>query len=289
LLLLALLYTAGAEAQFQSVRIQIIDRGQADGILIRTPNQRWIVIDAGTNRQQADAMRNSWGVDRVALAVVSHRHLDHAGGMDEILRDIPVDLFVGSMEDCPNRVFDDNVREQITAKGISVHPLDGNPIEIDGVRFTILPRDPVENECPDEENNNSVLVRMDFGDFSMLFTGDSETEQREWLMANHPDLLDVDVLKASHHGSRNGVDGTASGHSWLDVVSSQAIVISALLNSQFGHPHPEAVSAYEQAVGHDDVHCTSRHGTIRVYGRQDGTFSVFRQTQSDSSCAFGSP
>ena len=66
-----------AHAQFQSVRVQVIDRGQADGILIRTPNQQWIVIDAGTNRRQAEAMRDDWGVDRVALAVVRHRQFDH--------------------------------------------------------------------------------------------------------------------------------------------------------------------------------------------------------------------
>ena len=50
-----------------SVRIQVIDRGQADGIVIRTPNTNWIVIDAGTNAQQADAMRDAWGVEEVAL------------------------------------------------------------------------------------------------------------------------------------------------------------------------------------------------------------------------------
>ena len=165
----------------------------------------------------------------------------------------------------------------------------GAPIQIDGVTFTVLPPDPVDNRCPDDENNNSVIVRMEFGNFSMLFTGDSETEQREWLMENHPGLLDVDVLKASHHGSRNGADGLVDGESWLDLVDPQAVVISALLNSQHGHPHPEAVDAYEQAVGAGRVYCTSRHGTIRVYGRQNGSFSIFKQFQSDSSCAFGSP
>lgn len=45
-----------ALAQFQSVRVQVVDVGQGDGILIRTPNQRWIVIDAGTNRQMVEAM-----------------------------------------------------------------------------------------------------------------------------------------------------------------------------------------------------------------------------------------
>ena len=50
---LLLCFVAPAEAQFQSVRVQVIDRGQGDGMLIRTPNSQWVVIDAGTNRQQA--------------------------------------------------------------------------------------------------------------------------------------------------------------------------------------------------------------------------------------------
>ena len=164
-LVFGLFWAFAAEAQFQSVRVQVIDRGQADGILIRTPNQKWIVIDAGTNRQQADSMKNSWGVDRVALAVVSHRHLDHFGGMDDIIRDFTVDLFLGSMDDCPNRTTDDLLRGVIMSRGVNVHPLNSDPVEIDGVRFTILPQDPVDNECPGDENNNSVLVRMDMGNF----------------------------------------------------------------------------------------------------------------------------
>ena len=138
-----------------------------------------------------------------------------------------------------------------------------------------------------DENNNSVIVRMDFGEFSMLITGDSETQQRTWLMENHPALLDVDVLKASHHGSRNGVDGTVNGKSWLDVVTPEAVVISAAANSRYGHPHPEAVAAYEGAVGRKDVHCTNLHSTIRVYGRSNGRIRVQRQVKDNGSCAFG--
>ena len=288
-LLLGTLLPSTAATQFKSVRVQIIDRGQADGFLIRTPNQKWIVIDSGTNRDQAEAMRDVWGVDRVELAIVSHRHFDHQGGMDDVIRAFPVGEFLGSVEDCPGRSSDDRVREAIQEKGVSVHSIAADTIEIDGVRFIILPPDPVDNECPGDENNNSVMIRMEFGEFSMLFTGDAETQQREWLMENHPGLLDVDVLKASHHGSRNGVDGSVDGQGWLDVVTPEAVVISALINSQHGHPHPEAVEAYEQAVGHRRVYCTSRHGTIRVYGRRDGKFSIRRQVQDNSSCAFGSP
>ena len=62
-----LVFAANADAQFSSVRVQVIDRGQADGILIRTPNQHWVVIDAGADRRQADSMRDVWDVDRVDL------------------------------------------------------------------------------------------------------------------------------------------------------------------------------------------------------------------------------
>ena len=104
-------FASSSSAAFKSVRIQIIDRGQADGILIRTPNEKWIVIDAGTNGQQAKSMKDVWGVDKVALAIVSHRHFDHHGGMDEILNTFDVERLIMDMEDCPKRTSDDKVRK----------------------------------------------------------------------------------------------------------------------------------------------------------------------------------
>ena len=116
--LAAMLLAAPLQAQHRSVRVQVIDRGQADGILIRTPNEEWVVIDAGTNRAQADAMRDTWGVDDVALAVVSHRHFDHQGGMDEIIREFDVDLLVMNSADCPNRTSDDRIRTAASERNV---------------------------------------------------------------------------------------------------------------------------------------------------------------------------
>jgi competence protein ComEC len=81
-----LLSAPGVQAQFKSVRVQVIDRGQADGILIRTPNSQWVVIDAGADNQQADAMAKVWSVEKLALVITSHRHADHYGGMARPLR-----------------------------------------------------------------------------------------------------------------------------------------------------------------------------------------------------------
>lgn len=262
-----------------SVRVQVIDRGQADGILIRTPNHKWIVIDAGTNKQQAVSMESTWGVDEVALAIVSHRHSDHQGGMDDVLNKFDtVNQFLGILEDCPGRVGDDTVRNAIKANTTRL-PLNTPPIIIDGVSFTVLPLPP-RSDCPDHENSNSVVVRMDHGEFSMLFTGDAEEDELDFLADNHAALLDVDVLKASHHGSRNGYTDK-----FLEKVSPKVVVISAGVNGNHKHPNKEAVDAYAAIVG-NKLHCTNRHMTVRVYGYLDGRAKVYRQNKIDESCVY---
>ena len=66
----------------------------------------------------------------------------------------------------------------------------------------------------------------------------------------------------------------------------KAVVLTAGEASRFGHPHTEAMDTYEGHVGTNRVYCTSRMGTLRVYGRQDGTFSVWKQTNFSGSCRF---
>lgn len=163
---LVLAVAAPAAAQHASVRVQAIDRGQADGFLIRTPNDQWVVIDAGSNdRQMVDAMQNDWGVDRVALLVVSHRHYDHFGGVPRLLRSgIPVDRFIGHPDDCPNRATDDTVRHLLDSLNVQELGRDADTVTVDGVRFIVLPPDPIDNRCPNEEYDNSVIVRLEFGD-----------------------------------------------------------------------------------------------------------------------------
>ncbi len=286
ILLAIVLFPLPVAAQHVSVRVQVIDRGQADGILIRTPNDEWVVIDAGTSKLQAESMRDIWGVDSVALAIVSHRHTDHFGGMDDVLNLLPVGLLVMNMADCPNRTTDNKIRAVAVTRGVPTQSVGADTINVDGVRFILLPPDPVDDPCPARENDNSILVRMEYGAFSMLFTGDAETDERTWLMENHSDLLDATVLKASHHGSDNGADGMANGQSWIQHVDPEAVMLTAGENSQHGHPGPNAMNTYEGHVGTGRVYCTSRMGTLRVYGRQDGGFAVWKQTAFSGSCRF---
>ena len=195
-------------------------------------------------------------------------------------------------EDCPDRASDDRVRDELDPNTEILSLGSGGDLTIDGVRFRWPPQ-AAESECPGEENDNSVIVRMDFGEFSMLFTGDAEFHERSWLVSNHAPLIDVDVLKASHHGSWNGVldgeeangeyDGTIP--QWLQSVSPTHVVISAGVNDRYGHPHAAAVEAYLD-VAPGKVYCSNRLGTIRVYGFSDGRVWVHKQRHSAKSCVY---
>lgn len=280
LLIACLTLLALRSASGQSVRVQIVDVGQGDGILIRTPNAKWVLIDAGETRFLADSLGPHFGVTRLALVIVSHRHSDHYGTMERILRAFPVDRFVGNLADCPTRTTDNGIRDALTDSTIPAQSLGADTLLVDGVRFIILPPDPTDDRCPDNENNNSVVVRLEYGSFSMLFTGDAEARERDWLAANHAALLDVRVLKASHHGSNNGTSAA-----WLAAVTPQAVVISAGVDAHHKHPMDSAVVAYRSAAG-GRLHCTNRHGTLRIHGYQDGHFTIGRQRSTTKSCTY---
>jgi beta-lactamase superfamily II metal-dependent hydrolase len=191
-----------------------------------------------------------------------------------------------NMDDCLNRSMDDTVREAASLNNVPTQTVGADTLVVDGVRFITLPPDDTVDTCPERENDNSILVRMEFGEFSMLFTGDAETDEREWLMEHHPEMLDVNVLKASHHGSINGADGEVNGESWIEIVDPSAVILTAGEGSPHGHPDPEAMDIYEPAVGVSKVYCTSRMGTIRVYGRPNGRYSIHKQFPFSGSCRF---
>jgi competence protein ComEC len=281
LVALAIIAFSPFSLEAQSVRVSVIDRGQADGIVIRTPHSQWVAIDGGTNKQQADLM-HQWGVTTIAVAIISHRHFDHNGGMDDVLGGFTVQRFIGRLDNCQGVAQDDKIRQILADRGIPSEEPHEQSFAVDGVNFRILPMDPTDDGCPEDENNNSVLVRLDYGQFSMLFAGDAEGPERSWLVTNHADLLDVDVLKAAHHGANNG-----SSDRWLTATSPERVVISAGVNAKYGHPQAEAVDAYIATVGDNArLFCTNRHKTVTVHGYEDGRVRIYRQNRITKSCAY---
>jgi competence protein ComEC len=106
-------------------------------------------------------------------------------------------------------------------------------------------------------NNNSVVLRLAKGDFSLLLTGDIQKEAEMALLKNAKDKLESDVLKAPHHGSN-----TSSTAAFLRVAKAKAVVISCGKNNDYGFPKPAVLRRYKE--NGMKVYTTAEDGTVTI-------------------------
>jgi competence protein ComEC len=224
-----------ARPSLGSATVEFLDVGQGDAILIRSPEGKAALVDAGPSGRVVDLLRDR-GIESLDLVVVSHHHIDHYGGMAAVVRAYRPRVFLDA--DSPHMTPTYlKLLEQIRQAGVTA--IRAGPrarkIGLGSVAITVFPQAPSNEK---EENNNSIGLRVELGDFSALLTGDSERSERRWWMSNVPDLCaSVQVLKLAHHGSRNGTD-----RAWLNLTRPRLAVASMGRDNEFGHPHPETLA-----------------------------------------------
>lgn len=226
---------ADAAARQGEVTVSILDVGQGDAILVRSPEGKTALIDAGPSHHVVSMLKRR-GVTSLDLVVLSHHHADHYGGMADAIRAFRPRFFLASTsaQTSPQYLrLLELVRDQkITALQPQPTP---RRLELGSVVLTVFPRAPAD---PHEENNNSVGLRLQYGCFSVLLPGDAEQTERQWWERGDPALCaDCTVLKLAHHGSRNGTDAA-----WLDLVRPQLAVASLGKANDYGHPHAETLA-----------------------------------------------
>ena len=241
---------SGGEVQFH-----FIDVGQGDAALIRTEAGN-ILIDAGTNSSEDElkAYLNSYGVTDIEYAIFTHPHEDHIGGADMVLATYNVKNVILPNATATSQTFD-RMMDGIEAEGCKV--IEATPdwtFKVGEVIFTILA--PI-SETYSNTNNYSVVVRVDYGETSVLFTGDAELESEEEMLARYrlKGTLDCDLLKSGHHGS-----DTSSGQDFLNAVTPTYAVISVGEGNTYDHPKQETLTKYE-AMGMK-VYRTDKEGSI---------------------------
>jgi competence protein ComEC len=219
--------------------IDLLDVGQGDAILIRSPEGRTALIDAGPSKDIVPLLRKP-GVTTIDLVVVSHHHIDHYGGMDDVIRAFMPRFFVatGSSHTTPTYL---RLLTLVRDSGMTaISPTDApRKIELGSVVLTVLPQPP---EVREDENGNSIDLRVRHGAFSILLTGDSEARERAFWEANCPELVrDCSLLKLAHHGSRNGTDAR-----WLGIVRPKLAVASLGVNNGYGHPSAQTLALLDR-------------------------------------------
>jgi competence protein ComEC len=248
------------------LRVTFLDVGQGDAALIDLPDGTAVVVDGGGlvgspvdvgERVLAPALRGRRR-DEVAFAVLTHPHPDHFGGLRVGLSRTRVGAFwdsgQGELEDSGGGYG--ALLEWLHAAHVPVlrpERLCGTH-DFGGARFEVLA------PCPRADsdlgpNDNSIVLRITYGQRAFLLVGDAERAEEAKLLAVAGEGLRADVLKVGHHGSR-----TSSTPAFLTAISPTEAVISVGRRNRFGHPSPLTISALG-AVG-ARVWRTDRDGSV---------------------------
>lgn len=228
------------------LRVVMLSVGQGDAILIQTPGNRWFLVDAGSAWEGGDTGERTIvpflrreGVQKLAGVILTHPHADHVGGASSVLAAMPVEgVWDGGQvfkDPRYHRVFQTMLERQIPWSNLQ----EGTVAQLEpDLRLEVLgPPASRFRGTHSDLNCNSLVFRLRYRHFAMLFAGDLEQEAEMSLARRYPGGLAADVLKVSHHGSRFG-----SVWPFLQAVHPRLSMVSVGEHNSFRHPSAEALA-----------------------------------------------
>jgi len=238
--------------------IYFLDVDQGDGILIKTPQSHYILVDGGPQNFILEQLGEvlPFFKREIDFMVLTHPHSDHIEGLIEVLKRYKVDNVLISGVN----VFDDEYKEflkEIRMQNIKIFVAESNADFVFGdVKMDIIyPFNEIVGQNFANINNSSVGMRISYKDKNILLLGDLETVgEKELLSTNLP--RDVDIYKASHHGSK-----TASSFEFVKKLSPKTIVIQVGENNKFKHPSPETLKTFQE-LGLTKIYRTDIDGRV---------------------------
>jgi len=236
--------------------IHHIDVGQADATLIQAPGAT-ILIDAGDfRRSDVVPYLRAAGVSHIDLLILTHPHADHIGQVPQVMAAFSVvEVWMPGWEHS-TQTFERAIDAILQSEAGYHEPRAGETVQIGSITVAVVhPVDPLQ------DIHDNIAVRIVFGEFAALYTGDAEIHHElEMIQRGHN--LRAQVLQLGHHGSR-----TSSATAFLQAVGAEVAVYSAGSGNQFGHPHSEVVDRIT-SMG-IELYGTDVHGTVLVIS--DGT------------------
>lgn len=239
-----------------NLEVYFIDVGQADSILVKN-NDETMLIDAGNNEAGKDVVNfiKEKGINKLNYVIGTHPHEDHIGGLDDVINsDLEIqNVFMPKIQ-TNTRTFED-VLDAISNKGLTITaPKKGDSFKIGEANCEVM-TDSIINEK--NLNLSSIVIRLQFVNNSILFMGDSETENEE--TRSWPK---TDVLKVGHHGSL-----TSTSENFLNQVRPSYAIIMVGKDNNYKLPKEEIIDRLSK-IG-IQIHRTDEEGTIEMIS--DGT------------------
>ena len=218
-----------------TLKIYFIDVGQGDCALIITPKGKKILIDGGEGKNEILLpYLLDRGINKIDYIIISHFDSDHCNGLIEVMEKIKVRKVIVSKQPGESEEYR-NILEIIKRKNIEAYVVkaqDRITIEKDLYINILNPAGKLEFN---DLNNNAMVAKLIYKNFSMLFTGDIEKAE-ENIAQKYKNNLKSTILKVAHHGSK-----TSTNEEFLKYVEPQIALIGVGENNKFGHPNQQTI------------------------------------------------
>lgn len=237
--------------------IHYIDVGQADSILIQNKEYN-MLIDGGNNEDGpllVKYIKEELNINKLDYVVGTHPHEDHIGGLDDIINNINVKEVYLPEAMTTTKTFED-VLDSIANNNLEITvPTIGEKFTLGEMEFEVLYTGTGKKDL----NEASIILKMNFGNHTYLFTGDTTEEVEKTILDKD---INIDILKVAHHGSKY-----SSCNEFLNIATPTHAIISAGEDNSYGHPEPETLTRLKKHT--NNIYITKDLGTIIL--TSDGT------------------
>jgi competence protein ComEC len=221
------------------LQVHFLSTGQGDSTLIQFPRGGCLLVDGGGRRPEGAVQTylKRRRIGRLDLVMVTHPEADHIGEIPELVREVPVGLFIDAGVSGDTKAFRELQKALFESGCPHVSVTRGQQIEgIPGVRLSILHPGTPSDRDSGGTNDQSIVLEIGYGKIVLLLTGDIGREVEEEITRLYPDS-ECTVLKVPHHGSNTSTSDLLL-HEWQPEIA----VIEVGKENAYGHPHPQVLA-----------------------------------------------